>query len=79
MVTVAKLMKNKASAGADISKQHSSNDFMNFFTPKIDTFRDKITTMQTSATVLHQILHYRCPEEQFHSFSGIEQEELYVK
>ncbi len=29
--TVAKLMKNKASTGVDISQQHNSNDFMNYF------------------------------------------------
>ncbi len=34
-------------------------------------------TMQPPGTVLHQILHYRSPEEQFHSFSTIGEEELY--
>ncbi len=33
--------------------------------------------MQPSATVSHQIVHYRSPEEQFHSFSTIGGEELY--
>ncbi len=51
--TVAKLTKNKASTGVDISQQHSSNDFMNYFTSKIDTIRDQIVTMQPSATVSH--------------------------
>ncbi len=74
--TVAKLTKNKASTGVDISQQHS-NDFMNYFTSKIDTIRDQIVTMQPSATVSHQIVHYRSPEEQFHSFSIIGEEELY--
>ncbi len=74
--TVAKLTKNKASTGVDISQQHS-NDFMNYFTSKIDTIRDQIVTMQPSATVSHQIVHYRSPEEQFHSFSTIGEEELY--
>ncbi len=50
---------------------------MNYFTSKIDTIRDKIVTMQPSATVSHQIVHYRSPEEQFHSFSTIGEEELY--
>ncbi len=54
--TVAKLTKkNKVSAGVDISQQDSSNDFMNYFTSKIDTIRDTIVTMQPSATVSHQI------------------------
>ncbi len=73
---MAKLTKNKASTGVDISQQHSSNDFMNYFTSKIDTIRDQIVTMQPSATVSHQIVHYRSPEEQFHSFSTIGEEEL---
>ncbi len=50
---------------------------MNYFTSKIDTIRDKIVTMQPSATVSHQIVHYRSHEEQFHSFSTIGEEELY--
>ncbi len=33
--------------------------------------------MQLSATVSHQIVHYRSPEEHFHSFSTIGEEELY--
>ncbi len=75
--TVAKLTKNITSVGADIIQQHSSNDFMNYFTSKIETIRDKIVTMQLSATVSHQIVCYRSPEEQFHLFSSIGNEELY--
>ncbi len=75
--TVAKFTKNKASTGVGIYQERSINDFMNDFTSKIDTIRDKIVTMQPSATVSHQIVHYRSPEEQFHSFSTIEEEELY--
>ncbi len=33
--------------------------------------------MQLPAAVSHQIVHYRSPEEQFHSFSTIGEEELY--
>ncbi len=54
--TVAKLMKNKASTGVDISQLHSSNDFMNYFNSKIDTIRDKTVTMKPSATVSHQMI-----------------------
>ena len=50
--TVAKLTRNKAST-SDVSKEHSSNDFMNFFTCKIDNIREKIITMQPSTTVSH--------------------------
>ncbi len=75
--TVAKFTKNTASTGVEISQQHSSNDFMKYFTSKIDTIRDQIVTMQPSATVSRQIVHCRSPEEQFHSFSTIGEEELY--
>ncbi len=44
--TVAKLTKNKTSTSIDISLQHSSNDFMNYFTSKINTIRDQTVTMQ---------------------------------
>ncbi len=75
--TVAKLTQNKTSTDVDISQQHSSNDFMNYFTSKIDNIRDQTVTMQPSATVSHQIVHYRSPEEQFYSFSTIGEDELY--
>ncbi len=75
--TVAKLTKKFISTGVEISQQHSSNDFMNYFTSKINTIRDQTVTMQLPATVSHQIVHYRSPEEQFHSFSTIGEEELY--
>ncbi len=50
---------------------------MNYFTSKIEIIRDKTVTMQLSATVLHQIVRYRSPQEQFYSFSSIGNEELY--
>ncbi len=74
---MAKLTQNKTSTGVEISQQHSSNDFMNYFTSKINTIRDQTATIQPSAAVSHQIVHYRSPEEQFHSFSTIGEEELY--
>ncbi len=54
----------------------NSTAVINYFTSKIDTFRDKIVTMQPSATGSHKIVHYRSPEEQFHSFSTIGEEEF---
>ncbi len=75
--TVAKLTKNKTSTSVDISQQHSSNDFMKYFTSKINTIRDQTVTMQLPAAVSYRIVHYRSPEEQFHSFSTIGEEELY--
>ncbi len=50
---------------------------MNYFTSKIDTIRNQIVTMQPSATVSHQIVECRSPEEQLHLFSTIGEEELY--
>ncbi len=50
---------------------------MNYFTSKMNTIRDQTVTMQLPAAVLHKIVHYRSPEEQFHSFSTIGEEELY--
>ncbi len=75
--TVAKLTKNKTSTNVDISQQYSSNDFMNYFTSKINNIRDQTVTMQLSAAVSHQIVQYRSPEEQFPLFSTIGEEELY--
>ncbi len=51
--TVAKVKKNKASTCVDISQQHNSIDFMNYFISTIDTIRDQIATMQPSATLSH--------------------------
>jgi len=59
---VAKLTRNKVSS-PEVSKQHSNNDFMNFFTYKIDNIREKIINMQPSTTVSHQILHCSLTEE----------------
>ncbi len=53
----------KTSTSVDISQQHSSNDFMNYFTSKINTIRDKTVIMQLPAAVSHQIVHNRSPEE----------------
>ncbi len=69
--TGAKLTKNKTSTSVDISQQHCSSDFINYFTSKIDTIRDQTVIMQLPAAVSHQIVHYGSPGEQFHSFSTI--------
>jgi len=46
---------------------------MNFFTYKIDKFREKIITMQppTTVSVSHQAVHCSLPEEKIDSFIGI--------
>ncbi len=56
---------------------HTYTYFMNYFTYKINTIRDQTVTMQLPAAVSHQIVYYWSPEEQFHSFSTIGEEELY--
>jgi len=72
--TVAKLTKKKASS-SEVSKQHSSNDFMNFFTFKIDNIRDKINN-GLSTTVSHQGVHCCLPEERLGSFAAIGEDEF---
>ncbi len=52
--TVVKLTKNKTSTGVDISQQHSSNDFMNHLTSKINTIRDQTVTMLNQLNQLNQ-------------------------
>ncbi len=47
---------------------------MNYFTSKINTIRDQAVTMQLQ---YHIKLCLYIPEEQFHSFSTIGEEELY--
>ncbi len=74
---MAKLTQNKTSTSVEISQQHSSNDFINYLTSKTNTIRDQSVTMEPQATVSHQIVHNRSPEEKFHSFSTIGEEELY--
>ncbi len=59
--TVARLTNKQTSPEQNISLQFSSDDFMNFFTCKIDNIREKIITMQPSTTVLHQTLCYTPP------------------
>ena len=49
---------------------------MNFFTYKIDNIREKIITMQPSTIVSHQAVHCCLPEEKFHSFIAIGEEEF---
>jgi len=62
--TVAKLTKNKVST-PNVSKHHSSNDLMNYFTLKNDNIREKIITMQPSNTVSYQAVHCSFLEEKF--------------
>jgi len=55
---------------------HSSNDFMIFFTYKIDNIREKIIIMQPSNTVLQQAVDCSLPEKRFDSFIALGEEEF---
>ncbi len=73
--TVAKLTKHKTSTSVDISQQHNSNDFLNYFTSKINTIRDQTVTMQLQYHINFCTIDPL--KKQFHSFSTIGEEELY--
>ncbi len=47
--TVTKLTKNKASTGVGISQEHSSNDFMNYFTFKIENSNHAAVSYSTAS------------------------------
>ncbi len=74
--TVAKLVRNKASTEPDIPSQHNSNDFMNFFTDKIEIIRNKIGIMQSSVIAPQKTVSHNFPHMQLQSFAVIGHEEL---
>ncbi len=48
--TVARLTNKQMSPDLNIPSQFNSNDFMNFFTDKIDNIRNTITNVDTTAS-----------------------------
>ncbi len=48
--TVARLTNNQTSPDLNIPSQFNSNDFMNFFTDKIDNIRNTITNVDSTAS-----------------------------
>ncbi len=48
--TVARLTNNQTSPDLNIPSQFNSNDFMNFFTDKIDNIRNTITNADSTAS-----------------------------
>ncbi len=54
--------------------QFNSNDFMNFFTDKIDNIRNTITNVDSTASSIR--LHSSHPKKKLHCFTTIGQDEL---
>ncbi len=72
--TVARLTNNQTPPDLNIPSQFNSNDFMNFFTDKIDNFRNTITNVDY--TVSSTSASFIAPKEKLQCFTTIGQEEL---
>ncbi len=72
--TVARLTNNQTSPDLNIPSQFNSNDFMNFFTDKIDSIRNTITNVSYTSTSASFI----APKEKLLCFTTIGQEELKI-
>ncbi len=72
--TVARLTNNQTSPDLNIPSQFNSNDFMNFFTDKIDNIRNTITNVDSTASSTSA--SFTAPKEKLQCFSTIGQEEL---
>ncbi len=72
--TVARLTNTHLSPDLNIPSQFNSNDFMNFFTDKIDNIRNTITNVDT--TVFSTSASFIAPKEKLQCFTTIGQEEL---
>ncbi len=71
--TVARLTNNQMSPDLNIPSQFNSNDFMNFFTDKIDSIRNTITNVDSTASSTSAFI---APKEKLLCFTTIGQEEL---
>ncbi len=72
--TVARLTNKQMSPDLNIPSQFNSNDFMNFFTDKIDNIRNTITNVDSTASSTPASLI--APKEKLQCFTTIGQEEL---
>ncbi len=72
--TVARLTNNQTSPDLNIPSQFNSNDFMNFFTDKIDNIRNTITNVDSTAS--SNSASFIAPKEKLLCFTTIGQEEL---
>ncbi len=72
--TVARLKNKQMSPDLNIPSQFNSNDFMNFFTDKIDNIRNTITNVDSTASSTSAL--FIAPKEKLHCFTAIGQDEL---
>ncbi len=72
--TVARLTNKQMSPDLNIPSQFDSNDFMNFFSDKIDNIRNTITNVDS--TVSSTSASFIAPKEKLHCFTTIGQDEL---
>ncbi len=72
--TVARLTNKQMSPDLNIPAQFNSNDFMNFFTEKIDSIRNTITNVDS--TVSSTSASFTATKEKLHCFTTIGQDEL---
>ncbi len=72
--TVARLTNKQISPNLNIPSQLNSNDFMNFFTDKIDHIRNTIKNVDS--TVSSTSASFIAPKEKLHCFTTIGQDEL---
>ncbi len=72
--TVARLTNKQMSPDLNIPSQFNSNDFMNFFTDKIDNIGNKITNVDSTASSTSA--SFIATKEKLHCFTTIGQDEL---
>ncbi len=72
--TVARLTNKQMSSHLNTPSQFNSNNFMNFFTDKIDNIRNTITNVDS--TVSSTSASFIAPKEKLHCFTTIGQDEL---
>ncbi len=74
--TVARLTNKQMSPDLNIPSQFNSNDFMNFFTDKIDNIRNTITNVDSTASSTSA--SFIAPKEKLQCFTTIGQDELNI-
>ncbi len=72
--TVARLTNKQMSPDLNITSQFNSNDFINFFTEKIDNIRNTITNVDSTTSSTSAL--FIAPQEKLHCFTTIGQDEL---
>ncbi len=72
--TVARLTNKQMSPDLNIPSQFNSNDFINFFTDKIDNIRNTITNVDSTASSTSA--SFITPKEKLNCFTTIGQDEL---